>query len=149
MRRAEEGLNARLDAEEYMPNHVADSADHEDQDAEERELVAGWQRLLPGIPPSIITQNCGDKKARHGEKPRVEHRVPGRKEAFQLWDMIMCPTIEKDPTQKPSAEHNHHPVKSPVADEQVSFCPVVWFDLDASQPLHHHCSPWPCRVPNR
>lgn len=112
MRRAHERVDADLDAERHVPQHVQDSAGREHRDAGDPGRVPGRHRAAPPGPPAARDHGRRAQQEGQRRKASVERGMPRREERVEPTDVQVCPPVRVD------RGHDHEPEDGGTAVER-------------------------------
>src|SRR5680860_891015 len=96
---AKQGVDANLDTEDRVPQHVGDASEAEQQDAEETDQVARRHGVggeaSEGARPGLEAKGLVDDPAGSRQKPGIEDCMPGREEGLEACEVAMGPAIDE------------------------------------------------------
>ena len=109
----DERLEADLDAEAEMPEHVDHPADTKQGATNQGETVPGRQHPIGLLAAGLIPQGVHRQEGQDREHPRVEDAMPRGDESLQARHVAMGPGVKVGPRHQPGAEADHHPFEWP------------------------------------
>jgi len=91
VRRTEKRAQVDFDPEQRVPQQIADAANCEDGNPDERYLVSARYGLGPRQAAAMRPRDRHGEDCCHHEESRIEHRVPGREEGIEQRPDVVVP----------------------------------------------------------
>src|SRR4029077_7439954 len=126
MRRADERVDRHLDAEDRMPGEIEAAAEDEEDDAEHRRPIAGWNGVAGGRsgvgaeypakalwPSRAEIAQADDEEDDAAQRHRaVQDEMPGREETLVDLAVVVRPSVLVYAGDEQGRQHAHHPVET-------------------------------------
>ena len=94
MGRAQECVDAFLEPEQLVPQHVAETGADEDRNADECDAIRPGKGVAPGVAATVVARRKSGKDEHERKHARVKRRMIRREERFD-GNVAVRPRIEK------------------------------------------------------
>jgi len=108
-----------------VPGQIADSRQAEDDDASDREAIAGRYRLAQAAPGDAVAQRDVKDPGGAGSETRIEDRVPGGEEALERRHVVVRPAVKEEAAGQPGADQRGDSVAAAMPSDDRAGVGVV------------------------